>query len=165
MNGFTKFVSELTFKQLLMYVIILVIVVIFILWAKGKIEDEIAESKENKKQKEFEKKIDPVLQAQKEVIATDVSFTDSEYIQMADAIQEAMNDVGTDEEKIKAVFQRLKTKSDFLKLVEFFGTRTIHSGWLWLTHTGTLYQLLESELSASDKEEMNQILRNISVSI
>jgi len=165
MNGFTKFVSELTFKQLLMYVIILVIVVIFILWAKGKIEDEIAESKEKKKEEERTKKIDPVLQAQKEIITTDISFSDSEYIQMADALQEAMNDIGTDTKKIKAVFQRLKTKSDFLKVVEFFGTRTIHSGWLWITTTGTLYQLLESELNVNDKAEMNQILRNISVSI
>ncbi|MCK9562909.1 MAG: hypothetical protein M0R02_09360 [Bacteroidales bacterium] len=165
MNGFSRFVSQLTFKQLLMYVLIIVFIVIFLLWTKNKIKNEIAEIKEKKQEEKFKEKINAPEQVKKEMIPTDVSFSDSEYIQMCDVLFEAMNGVGTNTAKIKTVFQKLKTKTDFLKLVEFFGVRTLSLGYLWLTETGTLFQLLESELSANEKAEMNQILRNISVSI
>lgn len=159
------FIEKISVKQAIVIILFVFAAVFLIFFLKNKLTDAIEEYQDSQKQKEFEKKINAVENAQKEQVQSDISFSNSEYTQMADAIHEAFNDLGTDEDKIAGVFSRLKTKTDFLKLVEFFGERTISTGWFWLTVTGNMYQLLEYELTQSDKDELNEILRRIDVQL
>lgn len=90
-----------------------------------------------------------------------------DFLPMANAIFDAMDGYGTNEETIETELKKLRSKSDWNALVNAFGTRTISSGkWNFQDDfTGNLPECLNDELDSSEIQRVNQILNKIGVSI
>ena len=85
-----------------------------------------------------------------------LSYSDNEYRKMANKLEEAfyggwLFGAGTDEDAVFAVFNRLNNKADVLKLVAVYGTDK---------NSRTLDQALQSELTNSELNRLNNILTN-----
>ena len=96
---------------------------------------------------------------------SDVSNLD--YSQLADKLFSAFDGYGTANEDVYDVFSRLRSVSDFDKLVAAYGTRTVSSGKFNIfsnDFTGTLIETLRKEMNTSQLYKINQILiqKNIS---
>jgi hypothetical protein len=89
------------------------------------------------------------------------TYLSQQYGDFADALQTAFDGAGTYENDVKAVFTKMKTKSDVLALINAYGRRSIKSAWqLWDTDPMTLAQTIDAELSTTDKEiYVNEPLR------
>lgn len=169
MNGFTKFINELSFKQLLIWIIVVIIIIAAIVWGINYVEKKADDREEEKKKEEQEKDTDAKQTAKDEIIESSLTFSESEYIQMADKMATAfVYEWGTDENPIYEVFDKLKSKSDFLKVVDKFGVRTLESTmypWPFNMQTGNLYQFLATELDSEEKTEANIHLAKTGVTI
>ena len=86
-----------------------------------------------------------------------LSYSESQYLIFADAIQEATQGFGTDEDQIYNVFGQLKNNEDLLQLIVAFGKRT-YGGISGVFIQSTLPEVLNLELSNSELEELNNIL-------
>jgi hypothetical protein len=98
------------------------------------------------------------------------SYTPSQYESYSISLAEAMNGCGTTEETVFSVFNGMKNKADVLSLINAFGVRSYrpcaasqpisYTRWLFDNDAfgGTLPTWLEYDLSASDKEKINEIL-------
>ncbi len=124
-----------------------------------------------KKEQQSEKSLEDMS---RKIDTRKLSFTDISYINMANALYNAMRDSGTNEATIFANMRALKTDMDFYKLVEKFGIRKYTltgdtlSGAFNLMFGSMNLDLLgwfEQELSEADLEEMRLILRKINVII
>ena len=79
-----------------------------------------------------------------------------------------MDGYGTGNSTIEDELKKLKSRSDWDKLVSAFGTRTISSGLgniFQSDFTGTLPECLNDELDSSELQSANKILNKIGVSI
>lgn len=95
---------------------------------------------------------------QKELDPTKLTYPKSNYYQMAQTIQVAGFDVGTDEEAIYSVFKRLKNNADFLALRQAWGKKKIYD---WgIPYIMTLAQFLRWELDAKECGNINSILNS-----
>jgi len=101
--------------------------------------------------------------AKDEVKKSDLTYTDSNYQQMADTLYIAMKGAGTDYSAIKRTLSKLKTKSDWNQLVVKFGVRKTNH--FYYTFEGNLIEWLIDELSGSEQESANSILSKIGVTI
>lgn len=81
----------------------------------------------------------------------------SNYSLMADQLQSAMFDAGTDESTIYAVMAKLKNPKDLLQLIKSFGLRTYYQ-FGWPQGNYNLGQWFQEELSTGEKDKVNQIL-------
>jgi hypothetical protein len=82
---------------------------------------------------------------------------------MADKLFVAMDGAFTDEDAIKEVIAKLRTKSDWYALVKAFGVRKTTS--IFSSFSGNLIQWLADELSGSDRKEVNDMLVKFDVQI
>ena len=80
------------------------------------------------------------------------SYISQQYADFADAIQDAMSGAGTDENAIKNIFSKMKTRDDVLALIDQWGKRSIATPYGWDTDPKTLSQALYYEMSAQDVE-------------
>lgn len=92
-----------------------------------------------------------------------LTYNPAEYFIMADQMEVAMKGPGTNENLIKTVLLKLKTASDWYKLIEAFGNRQYGHWYTGGTEEGTLIKWLDDDLSVSNKSELNQILNKIGV--
>lgn len=92
------------------------------------------------------------------------AYTDSQYFQMADLLQAAMEGMGTDEDAIFAVMNKMYSNLDVLLLLKAFGLRW-YKEFAWTGENYNLIQWLQNELSTGDIENINNILakRNITL--
>lgn len=100
----------------------------------------------------------------------EASYTDSEYYGFVDALVQAMNGCGTDEEKILEVFRKMRNPVDIRRLIIAFGVQyyqpcsvTEFIEYLrWQVdrkaYGGDLATWLNFDLSASYIADINQIL-------
>lgn len=79
---------------------------------------------------------------------TKLSYQDTQYQNMADALYEAMDGMGTDEDTIYSVFYKMNNKADVLKLILIFGEKEGEN----------LPQWLHSDLNFSEISKINSIL-------
>ena len=86
-----------------------------------------------------------------------LSYPLSNYSLMADQLQSAMFDAGTDENTIYAVMAKLKNPKDLLQLIKSFGLRT-YTVFGWPQGNYNLGQWIQEELSTTEKDKVNQIL-------
>lgn len=89
-----------------------------------------------------------------DVVDDDLSADESDYYSWADAIFNACNGIGTDEETIYRVLRYLETKSDWNKLVTVYGTDADNFN---------LPGRLIYELTNSEQTKVNNILSRIGV--
>lgn len=88
-----------------------------------------------------------------------LSYPLSNYNIMADQLQSAMFDAGTDEQTIYTIFKKLKNPKDLLQLVKAFGRRTYYV-FGYPQGNYNLGQWIQEELSDSEKQEINSILQS-----
>ena len=94
-----------------------------------------------------------------------LSYPLSQYKTFANAIEEACNEEGTDEEAIYSIFRKLKSNADYLALQKAWGnpTRFVTPSWYIFYTTGkrfTIPQLLRNDMSSSEISKVNKILSN-----
>jgi hypothetical protein len=99
-----------------------------------------------------------INQYEEEIQPQSLTFSESEYENMAAAIDTAIGFWSDDEEAIKQQFMLLKTNSDLLKLQAVFGTRS---------DGHDLFSAIRRNLNTEEIQELNTILaqRNISIRI
>lgn len=88
-----------------------------------------------------------------------LTYPTSNYNIMADQLQSAMFDAGTDEQTIYSIFRKLKNPKDLLQLVKAFGKRKYYVFGISQGNYN-LGQWLQEELSDSEKQEINSILQS-----
>lgn len=86
-----------------------------------------------------------------------LTYAISNYSLMADQLQSAMFDAGTDEDTIYQVMQKLKNPKDLLQLIKSFGLRTYYQ-FGWPQGNYNLGQWFQEELTSGEKDKVNQIL-------
>lgn len=101
--------------------------------------------------------------AKSEIKGSDLSFSNATYQQMADTLYSAMKGSGTDYNAIERTLKRLKTKSDWNKLVVTFGVKKI-SHWYY-EFEGNLVEWLNDELGEGEQDNINEILSKIGAAI
>jgi uncharacterized protein YqgQ len=103
-------------------------------------------------------------QIEHDIDNTSLSYPISYYAQMADVIQEATDNSGTDTDAINRVFEKMNNNYDVLQLIKAYGSR-------WNFFFGvplgsfTLPQILVSELSNSEIGDLNNLLTNKGITI
>lgn len=85
---------------------------------------------------------------EKAIQRSELSYSDSDYVNLANKLYVAMKGVGTDEDAIFSVFLLMNTESDVRKLVNAFGTKKKE----------TLSEWLLGDLSTNDINKINSIL-------
>ena len=112
-------------------------------------------SKKNKQKKENQ---DKIAGYEEEIIPDKVSYSDSEFENMAAIIDGAIGFWTDDEPAIYNVFLKMKTNSDLLKLQEVFGVRS--SGH-------DLFTAINRNLSSAEIQKINSFLatKNISIKV
>jgi hypothetical protein len=92
--------------------------------------------------------------------AGSATYPNSQFYAWATVLEEAMFDLGTDEDSIIYVFSQLRNNADFLKLKQAFGTRAYSGGALpvWFNEDLTLEGWLTQELNSDERQEVNSIL-------
>jgi hypothetical protein len=93
------------------------------------------------------------------------NFSDLEFIQMANKLENAMFDVGTDEDSIYQVFNLLLNDADFLKLNQAFGYRTYTGGYIPGVIHGkeNLAGWIAEELDQEEVSKVNKLLSGYSL--
>lgn len=133
---------------------IIVLIVIIIIWI---IYRKIQKAVQSGKDKQL------VSEADNAIISNALTYPQADYKSMADKLFVAMDGAGTDEDAIKEVIAKLRTKSDWYALVKAFGVRKSTS--MFSSFSGNLIQWLADELSGSDRKEVNDMLVKFDVQI
>lgn len=90
------------------------------------------------------------------------SYIYSQYKAFADALFEAMSGVGTDDDAINSVFNKMKNTIDVLTLIKAFGIRdyTDDKVFVFNIKPMNLNQWISAELSNNEKTTLNNILKS-----
>lgn len=95
-----------------------------------------------------------------------LSYPNSAYYSMADAIETACNDIGTNEQLLYTTFRRLKNDADFLMLKKAFGIRNYNGDIFPYIITRAKWGLeatLQNELSSTELGYINAILKKAKI--
>ena len=97
---------------------------------------------------------------QQEAAQGQPTYPNSQYLAWANRLEQAMFDIGTDEDAIFQIFAQLRNNTDFLSLKAAFGIRNYTGGFLPGLVSGdlSLDGWLQQELDRSEIEELNSIL-------
>lgn len=101
-----------------------------------------------KRKKATKEQDDYIKDVEKQIDKSDLSYSNSEYTQMANKLYSAMKGIGTNENAIYDVFSQLETESDVRKLISTYGSK---DGM-------TLQQWLIDDLSNRELQKLNDIL-------
>ena len=95
--------------------------------------------------------------AQEAAQAGSASYADSQFFAWANVLEEAMFDIGTNEDAIYNIFNALNSNADFIKLKQAFGMREYTGGTLpyWFYGDYSLEQWISAE---GETENVNDIL-------
>lgn len=109
-------------------------------------------------------KDDYVRDNEDEIKPNELSYSEAEFKNIANQIEEALFDYWVVESQIMNNLKKLKNKSDWAKLVSVFGVRTI-DGWNVSTSLtkGNLAEWLNDRLDAGEINEVSAILQKINV--
>jgi hypothetical protein len=89
------------------------------------------------------------------------TYPTSQFYGWANRLENAMFDIGTDENAIFEVFGSLRTNGDFIKLKQAFGIREYSGGFLpgFVSPDLGLDGWIQQELDGSEINELNAILQ------
>ena len=133
--------KEMTTKDVIKWTVIIFILIIAFKFAAPLLKslwNQLKKSSETKSIEELENSINN----------NKLSYQLAEYSLMANSLFTAMDGMGTNEQVIYNVFNRLKNIDDLYQLITSFGVKDDQ----------TLQQWLISDLSSSELEKVNQIL-------
>lgn len=97
---------------------------------------------------EWWKGLDFTKEYNKKKQAMNPSYTVTQYKVFADTLFDAFSGPGTDEERVKSVFQKMKNDLDVLELIKAYGTRD--GGTYWYSPKMTLIEQIPYDLTDSD---------------
>lgn len=88
------------------------------------------------------------------------TYPNSQFLAWANRLEQAMFDVGTDEDAIFEIFSQLRNNTDFLTLKAAFGVRNYTGGFLpgMVSDDLSLDGWIQQELDSSERAELNNIL-------
>lgn len=88
------------------------------------------------------------------------TYPNSQFLAWANRLEQAMFDIGTDEDAIFEIFAQLRNNTDFLTLKAAFGIRNYTGGFLPGLVSGdlSLDGWIQQELDSSEISELNSIL-------
>lgn len=84
------------------------------------------------------------------------NYSDGYYTKLADDLESAMKGIGTREDTVFSVFEKMKSNADCEALVEAFGKRKYSNSRGKLN----LYSWISAELKRKEREKINTSLRN-----
>jgi len=98
---------------------------------------------------------------QQEGSSNNPTYPASQFYGWANRLENAMFDIGTDENAIFEVFGSLRTNGDFIKLKQAFGVREYTGGYLpgFVSPDLGLDGWIQQELDGSEISELNAILQ------
>jgi LPXTG-motif cell wall-anchored protein len=90
----------------------------------------------------------------------ETTYPDSQFYAWANRLEQAMFDVGTDEDAIIDVFTAIRNNADFVKLKQAFGVRNYTGGFVpgFLSDDLSLDGWISQELDSSEINQLNSIL-------
>jgi hypothetical protein len=94
---------------------------------------------------------------------SNLSYEQSQYTLWASQLFTAMDGIGTDEDTILRIVQKIKNQDDWNQLVKSFGVREASA--FTSSFSGTLLDWLADELSTNDYNKCIEILAKVGVSI
>lgn len=88
------------------------------------------------------------------------TYAQSQYFAWANRLEQAMFDIGTDEDAVFSVFNQLRNNADFLALKQAFGVRQYTGGYLpgFLSDELSLDGWIQQEFDSDEIDELNNIL-------
>lgn len=92
------------------------------------------------------------------------TYTAAQYSDMADSLFTAMDGYGTNEDKIYAVFNKLRNDADFIKLDQAFGVRGATDDLFGFYAATDLQGWIIDDLDSSEITKLNNILRKKGIS-
>ncbi len=122
-------------------VLILIVVVVWINWAKLKSWID---------EKRYEKTYDD------QITKSDITLTAAQAQGLADKIYAALNGAGTDEKALYAAFEAINSYSDLMLVIKYFGQRK--GSWNWFGDASSLSEWIASDCSAKEIATINTIL-------
>jgi flagellar biosynthesis/type III secretory pathway M-ring protein FliF/YscJ len=125
-------------------IILVVVIALYFLIKKG-----IRTGKENKSDKERMDEIESQIEPE------NLSFSTAEYQAMADKIYKAVKGLGTDDDAVFEVFQKMRNNSDVLKLQSVFGIKDKMDLGEWIS----------DDMSDDEIDKINGYLRQRNISI
>lgn len=129
------------------YIALAIVVIAVIIW----IVCELTGTTTKIKDKYAQKKLDELLD--NEISTQAVSLNEATAKALADKIHEAMDGWGTDEDAVYEVMNKMNSRSDVVLLIKTFGIRDGKNLVQWIT----------SELNASERAKVNNILQTNNV--
>jgi hypothetical protein len=78
------------------------------------------------------------------------SYISQQYADFADNLEDAMSGAGTDEDAIKNIMAKMKTRDDVLALIDQWGKRSLTTPYGWDTDPKTLSQAFYYELDTKE---------------
>jgi len=123
-------------------------------WGISKLNDIFGSGSPNDQHQQ-----DFLTQLDEEIKATPgtPSYSIAQYNQFGDLLQSAMEGMGTDENAIYSVLDKMQTKLDVLLLIRAFGIRYYHE-FFNVGENYTLDQWFQNELSQSAIDDINDTL-------
>lgn len=94
------------------------------------------------------------------------SYPSSQYYSFADAIETAVNDIGTNEQLLYTTFRKLKNNTDYLLLKKAYGIREYNGDIFPYIITRAKWGLeatLQNELSKTELGYVNAILKKANI--
>lgn len=94
------------------------------------------------------------------------SYPSSQYYAFADAVETAVNDIGTNEQLLYTTFRKLKNNTDYLLLKKAFGIREYNGDIFPYIITRAKWGLeatLQNELSKTELGYVNAILKKANI--
>lgn len=74
------------------------------------------------------------------------TYISQQYADFADALFDAMSGAGTDEDQIKNIMSKMKTRDDVLALIDHWGKRALRTPYGWMSDPMTLSQAFNDEM-------------------
>jgi len=78
------------------------------------------------------------------------SYISQQYADFADNLKDAMDGAMTDEDAIKNIMSKMKTRDDVLALIDQWGKRSLQSPYGWSTDPKTLSQAFYYEMDTDE---------------
>lgn len=136
------FKDEKAKKYAIVAVCVLVIVIAIIIYKKSKDWKSLIKDKNNEQEL--------IDMANQNMIGSDITLTQEEFDSLCKRLYRAMKGIGTDEEAIWDVYERMNTRSDVLQLNKTYGT----------VEGETLKEWLYDDLTSDEIMHLNSILSN-----
>ena len=134
--------SQLIFIGICAAIAITVIVLLAVYWSK--IKARIADRR-------LERSFD------EQIVASDVTLTETQANALADKLYSAMEGAATNEDKIYAVFEQINSYSDLMMVMKAFGSRK--GWWNWWGSESGLSEWINDDCSNDEIAKINAILK------